>query len=123
MPDSATVTEEFRLEVVIRGGAASIRLSGELDMLRARRLDEAFAAICGERVSNTDIDASGVSFIDCTGLRSVLVISEEMERRRGAMRVIDPSSPVRRLLQLAGCEDLAEESGPSVPHAGQEVRA
>jgi anti-anti-sigma factor len=123
MPDSATVTEEFRLEVAIRGGAASIRLSGELDMLRARRLDEAFAAICGERVSNTDIDASGVSFIDCTGLRSVLVISEEMERRRGAMRVIDPSSPVRRLLQLAGCEDLAEEPSPSLPHAGQEVRA
>jgi anti-anti-sigma factor len=123
MPDSATVTEEFRLEVAIRGGAASIRLSGELDMLRARRLDEAFAAICGERVSNTDIDVSGVSFIDCTGLRSVLVISEEMQRRRGAMRVIDPSSPVRRLLQLAGCEDLADETSPSLPHAGQEVRA
>jgi anti-anti-sigma factor len=123
MPDSATVTEEFRLEVAIRGGAASIRLSGELDMLRARRLDEAFAAICGERVSNTDIDASGVSFIDCTGLRSVLVISEEMERRRGAVRVIAPSSPVRRLLQLAGCEDLAEEPSASVPGAGQEVLA
>jgi hypothetical protein len=30
---------------------------------------------------------------------------------------------VRRLLQLAGCEDLAEEQGPSVPHAGQEVPA
>jgi anti-sigma B factor antagonist len=123
MHDSAAVTGEFRLEVAIRGEAASIRLSGELDMLRARRLDEAFAAICGERVSNTDIDASGVSFIDCTGLRSVLVISEEMERRRGAMRVIDPSSPVRRLLQLAGCEDLAEETSPSVPRAGQEVPA
>ncbi|HEX5694761.1 MAG TPA: STAS domain-containing protein [Acidimicrobiia bacterium] len=122
MHDSATVTEEFRLEVAIRGGAASIRLSGELDMLRARRLDEAFIAICSERVSNTDIDASGVSFIDCTGLRSVLVISEEMERRRGAMRIIDPSAPVQRLLQLAGCEDLVEEPG-AVPSAGQEALA
>jgi anti-sigma B factor antagonist len=122
MHDSATVTEEFRLEVAIRGGAASIRLNGELDMLRARRLDEAFVAICSERVSNTDIDASGVSFIDCTGLRSVLFISEEMERRRGAMRIIDPSSAVQRLLRLAGCEDLVEEPG-AVPGAGQEALA
>ena len=122
MHDSATDTEEFRLEVAIRGGAASIRLSGELDMLRARRLDEAFIAICSERVSNTDIDASEVSFIDCTGLRSVLVISEEMERRRGAMRIIDPSSPVQRLLQLAGCDDLVEEPG-ALPGAGQEALA
>jgi anti-sigma B factor antagonist len=121
MQDSAKGVEPFRLKVVVRAGLAKIRLNGELDMANAPRLDEAFIALCSERVSATIIDASRVSFIDCTGLRSLLVIAEEMERHQGTMRVVNASAPVRRLLQLAGCDLLIEEPTGSPP--GKDQRA
>lgn len=109
MHDSANQQETFRLEVSVRDGRARIRLTGDLDMSRAPRLDEAFDALCTERVSTTIVDASGVSFIDCAGLRSLLMIADEMERRQGTMHVVEASAPVRRILELSGCELLLEE--------------
>ena len=106
MHDSARHQETFRLEVSVRDGCARIRLTGDLDMSRAPRLDEAFDALCSERVSTTIVDASGVSFIDCAGLRSLLTIADEMERNQGTMHVVDASVPVRRILELSGCELL-----------------
>jgi anti-anti-sigma factor len=121
MQDSSTERNGFRLEVAVRDGVARIRLSGELDMSRAPRLDEAFIALCGERVPATIIDASGLTFIDCAGLRSLLVIAEEMQRRHGSMRVVNASPSVQRLLHLAGCEILVEEPTSSTSEIGREV--
>jgi len=109
MHDSARHQETFRLEVSVRDGRARIRLTGDLDMSRAPRLDEAFEALCRERVSTTVVDASAVSFIDCAGLRSLLMIADEMERRQGTMHVVEASAPVRRILELSGCELMLDE--------------
>lgn len=121
MQDSAQEAEAFRLEVAVRQGVARVRLAGQLDMSRAPRLDEAFAALYNERVSATQVEASAVTFIDCVGLRSLLVIAEEMKRRRGVLRIVEASAPVRRLLELSGCEDLLEEA-PSPTSAEPEIR-
>lgn len=113
MQDSAKEGLAFRLEVAVRQSIATVRLSGELDMSRSVRLDEACAALFGEQVSTTRVDASGITFIDCAGLRSLLVIANEMERRGGALVVDQASAPVRRLLELSGCEVLLEEAPSS----------
>lgn len=110
MQDSANEGTAIRLEVAVRQSVATVRLAGELDLSRSARLDEACAALFGEQVTATLVDASGVTFIDCAGLRSLLVIAREMERRGGALVVVEASAPVRRLLQLSGCEVLLEEA-------------
>ena len=114
MQDSANEGMAFRLEVAVRQSIATIRLSGELDISRSVRLDEACAALFGEQVSTTRVDASGITFIDCAGLRSMLVIAKEMERRGGALVVVQASAPARRLLELSGYEALLEEAPSSI---------
>jgi anti-anti-sigma factor len=113
MQDSAKEGMTIRLEVAVHQSVATVQLAGELDMSRSVQLDEACAALFGEQVSVTRVDASGVTFIDCAGLRSLLVIAKEMERRGGALVVVQASAPVRRLLELSGCEVLLEEAPSS----------
>jgi stage II sporulation protein AA (anti-sigma F factor antagonist) len=122
MQDSAKEGMAFRLEVAVRQGIATIRLSGELDMSRTARLDEACAALFGEPVSTTRVDASGITFIDCAGLRSLLVIAKEMERRGGTLVVVQASAPVRRLLELSGFEILLEEAPSSISDSELGIR-
>ena len=110
MQDSAKEGVAIRLEVSVRERVAKVRLAGELDMSRSARLHEACAALFAEQVTATLVDASGVTFIDCAGLRSLLVIAKEMERRGGTLRVVEASAPVRRLLALSDCEVLLEEA-------------
>ena len=45
-----------------------------------------------------DVDLSGVSFIDSSGLKAFL----NVRKRNANMRVVEPSSVVLRLLQLTG---------------------
>ena len=56
------------------------------------------------------LDVSGVSFIDCTGLRALLTIRRRAELHGGFMRLIAVSRAVRRIIELTGAhEALAVE--------------
>jgi anti-anti-sigma regulatory factor len=59
------------------------------------------------------LDVSGVSFMDCAGLRVLLTTRRNAELRGGFMRLIAVSRAVRRIMELTGAhEALAAEREP-----------
>jgi anti-sigma B factor antagonist len=75
-----------------------IFVGGEIDLMTAPELDECLGAAEGD----VRLDMSAVTFVDSVGL-SVLIAHHGRRLRDGeALRIVDMSQPVRRLLEITG---------------------
>ena len=63
------------LEITRLNGERTFRLEGELDVLSAPRLLEAFAGMSGEADGQATIDLSGLTFMDSSGLHALIDIA------------------------------------------------
>jgi anti-anti-sigma factor len=73
-------------------------------------LQQALLRIIRERSAKLMLDVSGVSFMDCAGLRALLATRRRAEMRGGCMRLIATSAAGRRITELTGThEALAAE--------------
>ena len=105
----------------IHGG---VRVRGEIDMESVDQLTE-FIARLRPGSSPVVIDASGIEFMDSTGLR--LLLSLAAADGAGGVVVRNPSRPVRRLLEVSvpdGMDGLTVEfdgAGPGAAHRFSEL--
>jgi len=80
----------------------SARLSGELDL--------AAVAAVGRRVLEVDgdleLECSGLTFIDASGLRLLVAIHRGCEGRGGQLAIVNPARCVLRLLTLTGLDGV-----------------
>lgn len=74
-------------------------VSGECDLSTAGQI-EAWLATFG--TLSLQVDLSGVSFIDSSGLKAFL----NVRRRNTNMRIVEPSAVVSRLLEITGTRAL-----------------
>lgn len=85
-----------------RGGrAAVIALRGELDL--ATSPDELLArlpALAAAASGRIALDLSGVTFLDCGGLRALLTLQQRIHRQGGEVCLADASSAVTRVFDL-----------------------
>jgi anti-anti-sigma factor len=96
----------FRLETVLTGDDAVVKLAGELDHAAAERLTEAFERTSRSMDSRLVLDLSEVTFVDSAGLRALIGI-ERCARERGVMlRTVSPPEHVRAVFRLSGVEPL-----------------
>ena len=92
-----------------RGGAL-VRLRGEIDLASLDDIGSMVAALLPEDGREATIDLSGITFIDCGGLRIVQRIRELAAARSIRCTFVDPSPAVRRVLDLVGLEGLLEQA-------------
>jgi len=91
-------------------GGTIVAISGEVDVCTEVPLQQALLRIIRERGARLMLDVSGVSFMDCAGLRALLATRRRAEMRGGCMRLIATSAAVRRIIELTGTrEALASE--------------
>jgi anti-sigma B factor antagonist len=91
-------------------GGTIVAISGEVDVCTEAPLQQALLRITRERGPRLMLDVSGVSFMDCAGLRALLATRRRAEMRGGCMRLIATSAAVRRITELTGThEALASE--------------
>ena len=81
------------VELLIVDGRPAVR--GECDLSTAREIEAWLDAF---DTPILEVDLSGVSFIDSSGLKAFL----NVRRRNANMRVVEPSAVVLRLLQITG---------------------
>jgi len=87
-----------------------VAVSGEVDVCMEAALQQALLRIMREHGARLLLDVSGVSFMDCAGLRALLTTRRRAELRGGFMRLITVSRAVRRIIELTGAhEALAVE--------------
>ena len=77
-------------------------VSGEVDVCTEASLQQALLRIMREHGPRLLLDVSGVSFMDCAGLRALLTIRRRTELRGRFMRLIAVSRAVRRIIELTG---------------------
>lgn len=89
-------------------GTVHLTLLGELDIATGEPLENRLREL---RLTRTPavLDLSGITFVDCSGLR-VILDAIQAAARAGCQLEVSPdySPPLRRLLQLAGADDLAD---------------
>jgi anti-anti-sigma factor len=93
-----------------------IAVKGEIDIATVEKLDQALAAIDILRCRTVVVDLAGVSFIDSTGLRALLVGRQALSRHDIRLVVCNPQPQARRLFHIAlKGEPLAEVPSPLLP--------
>jgi anti-sigma B factor antagonist len=110
--DGLTVTIERRT------AATTIVLVGELDLASSGTLDGAVQSLLP--VANPMVvDVAGVTFIDSTGLRSLLWLHEQAVAASGVgIRLANVNAAVHRLLELTGLVGTFEVDGATSPAEG-----
>ena len=107
----------FRIETGQSGNNRSIEAFGELDSGNCEELLEAFErAVDGGGPAEVSLDLRGVSFIDSTGMRTMIQIERIANERGIPLVLVPPPDHVTELLRTAG---IAERMNvPSSADAG-----
>lgn len=91
------------LEVETRqteGGVTVVAPTGRLDVAGAPALKDAMSPLTGDGPVKVVIDMEGVSFVDSTGLGSVIAALKQIRGRQGELRLAAPNQQVRVVLEL-----------------------
>jgi anti-anti-sigma factor len=91
------------LEVQTRqtdGGITVVAPTGRLDVAGAPALKDAISGVDKNGAPKVVIDMEGVSFVDSTGLGSVISALKEIRGRQGELRLAAPNQQVRVVLEL-----------------------
>lgn len=91
-------SDGFDIAVERRTGGTLIRCTGELDIATAERLEAAIATADGPEVV---IDCSELSFIDSTGVRTLLRAAVNLDKRSMRWSVV-PGEALRRVTEVLG---------------------
>jgi len=90
-----------------------VTVGGEIDVGTEGPSQQALQRIMCERGARLLLDVSGVSFMDCAGLRALLATRRHPELRGGFMRLTAVSRAAGRIIELTGAhEALAVEREP-----------
>jgi anti-anti-sigma factor len=93
-----------------------LRLVGEVDISTAHILAHKFTEIVQDRVARLVIDATGITFMDSTGLHA-LVEGKRATHENGTKIYLVPSPQVRRVLELVFPDPLFAARLDSVDEA------
>jgi anti-anti-sigma factor len=104
----------YELSSQVLGSEALVVASGELDLQAVPELRDLFSSLASSGCREVVVDASGVTFIDVSGLRALLGGVS-----RGLTLLLQaPSKPVVRLLQLTATTDALPVVEPEEGRAG-----
>jgi anti-sigma B factor antagonist len=98
------------------GSVAVARIEGEIDVCVADRLQELLLRITQAYGPRLLLDLSAVSFMDCAGLRALVLTLRHAELCGWSIHLIAASAMVRRIITLTGAEDalpVLDQSGNS----------
>ena len=92
-----------------------VAISGEIDHHNAR----AFRSQIGEKLylyrpKKVNLDVSGVSFMDSSGLGLILGRFTLARELGGELRIVNPNQSVEKILDLAGTSRLIPIDKPSI---------
>lgn len=81
-------------------GVTVVAPTGRLDVAGAPALKDAISEVVKNGPTSVVIDMEGVSFVDSTGLGSVIAALKEIRSSQGQLRLAAPNQQVRVVLEL-----------------------
>jgi anti-sigma B factor antagonist len=102
----AEPVDEFAILVAASVHETVVTVRGELDMATAPQLRDSFAEVLAEAPSRLVVDARQLTFMDSTGLSTLLLAQRRCRAQGGELLLREPTPAVRRLISLAGVESM-----------------
>jgi anti-anti-sigma factor len=99
------IPDRFTLEPACYGETVFVRLAGEFDMAAEAQFDETVARLCAD-ASTVVVDLSGLTFVDSSGLRSLLRVWQRARDDGFDLAVVPGNGQVRRTMELAGVDSV-----------------
>lgn len=85
---------------------AVVWANGDIDTTVAETFQDMMLSVLRQYSPSLVLDLSGVSFMDCAGLRALLMTQRRAEMRGGSVSLIAESPGVRRIIDLVGVRDV-----------------
>jgi anti-anti-sigma factor len=107
LASSPRVREQGHLDVKVEeaGREVVVRLHGELDIASAKTFEDELRQAIDSDASAITLDLGRLSFIDSTGLRAMVSISELSRTKGNLLRMSRGSESVERALEVSGLRD------------------
>ena len=100
--------EPFSVTSEERDTAAYLRVSGEIDMATVPVLDERLLAAQSNGYAGIVVDLEQVTFMDATGLRSLLRAAGRARRDNKTFSAVKTPAIVDRMLKITGTAHLLD---------------
>ena len=101
--------DPFAIVVCHDSGHPVVRVRGDVDLMNADTVTEAFRALANVGERRVDLDLDAVTFMDSTGIRSLLDgLGFGLE-----LRVIASSERVDRVLEISGVDTMLDSLTPT----------
>jgi anti-sigma B factor antagonist len=84
--------------------AIRVAISGEVDMATVKQLRDALVEADRQGFGEVVVDLAGLSFIDSSGLRELVLAARRARRAGYPFRAINPSHHIRRLFELTALD-------------------
>lgn len=83
-------------------GWVSIEVKGEVDLATVEDLQSAIDAIFEDSGENLVVDLIGSSFMDSTGLKTLVMTNRKFEKAGRSFAIAVSAGPILRLIDLSG---------------------
>jgi anti-sigma B factor antagonist len=100
---------QFTAQIESRNGVTRIALEGELDIATAPVLSDVLARFEAESAVGIMLDLRDLTFVDCSGLRTILAARERSKANGHRFILVGAGSVARRVFELTGTEFLLDE--------------
>ena len=106
----------FQVEMRFAAPVAVLRVQGELDLSTEHHVTWSVDQAMVEDCTVVAVDLSGVPFIDCSAIGTLVGAAHRLRAASGEMLIVGVSPQVRRLLELTGTDNLVglEHGDPTV---------
>ena len=105
-PVPSPADEHLRWFVTSALDEVVVALEGEMDLANADALGRALTAVLETRPSKVTVDLENLSFLDSSGIRCLVIASQQASAVRTKLVVRRPGRAVLRVLQLTGTDTL-----------------
>ena len=112
MSSDKSATEVLAISARRDGERVVITLVGELDYHGADRLGVVLRNALIAPVDSVEVDASGLTFVDSSGLRSIVLARATTHDIGATFRVGAASLVVKRVIEVAGLAGVLLETDP-----------
>lgn len=107
-------SHELRFGVVHADGDTTIMLGGDLDLASATELAARLESVIDASAGTITVDLARVTFLDSTGLVTILAAQERMTEAGRRLEVCNPSRSVHRVLELSGASRILDVGLPAM---------
>jgi anti-sigma B factor antagonist len=111
-------TGDFQWSVRPGFSGAVVRIEGEIDFCAADRLQELLLRVTRAHGPWLLLDLSAVTFIDCAGLRALVLARRRAELCGWSIHLIAASAMVRKIITLTGAKDALPVWNLASAHSG-----